>query len=353
MNGVWYLTPSDPSIRLKQETEIQINALMDHILAAQRPDGAIAWWPGHKIDPWDHVEAAMGLSVGGAYQQARQAFTWLQGQQLPDGSWFAAYGNGTASDQTRETHHAAYIAVGLYHYYLVTRDLDFIHRMWPAVERAVAFALRWQTDEGDIFWALDPHGRVDQMALLTGCSSIHFALGCAGRLAELIQQPRPCWQEARKRLRACIIDKPHRFNMTKARFAMDWFYPVLGGVLRHEAARKRIVGQWKKFVIENMGVRCVSDQPWVTIAETCELILALNAMGDEHNTLGRILFNWINTRTFEDDTFWCGFTVPDMAIWPGEKITWTNAVVLLAADALFGITPGADLFRHIHWMVND
>ena len=35
------------------------------------------------------------------------------------------------------------------------------------------------------------------------------------------------------------------------------------------------------FVVPGLGVRCVSDEPWVTAAETCELALALDAIGDQ------------------------------------------------------------------------
>jgi len=286
----------------------------------------------------------MGLTIGGAYPEARRAFEWLQSCQLPDGSWYSAYPIKQTRDRTRETHHAAYIATGLYHYYLVTGDLTFIQRMWPTMARSIAFALRYQAPHGEIYWALDPRGRVDRMALLTGCSSIFFSLKCALRLAELTRTACPHWHDALSRLHDCLIHRPHCFNMTKTRFAMDWFYPVLCGAVQGPAAKKRITGQWKKFVIENMGVRCVWDQPWVTIAETCELVLALTAMG--HNTHARIVFGWICERTFEDNTFWCGFTVPDMTIWPTEKITWTNAVVLLAADALYDLSPASRLFRH-------
>lgn len=286
----------------------------------------------------------MGLTIGGAYPEARRAFEWLQSCQLPDGSWYSAYRLDKPWDRTRETHHAAYIATGLYHYYLVTGDLTFIQRMWPTMARAIAFALRYQAPSGEIYWALDPRGRVDRMALLTGCSSILFSLKCALHLAELTRTACPHWHQALSRLHSCLIHRPHCFNMTKTRFAMDWFYPVLCGAVKGQAAKERIAGQWKKFVIENMGVRCVRDQPWVTIAETCELVLALTAMG--HTTHARIVFGWICERTFEDDTYWCGFTVPDMTIWPSEKITWTNAVVLLAADALYDISPAARLFRH-------
>jgi hypothetical protein len=37
-----------------------------HRAAHQHSDGAVAWFEGGHVDPWDHVEAAMGLSIGGA-----------------------------------------------------------------------------------------------------------------------------------------------------------------------------------------------------------------------------------------------------------------------------------------------
>jgi hypothetical protein len=38
-----------------------------------------------------------------------------------------------------------------------------------------------------------------------------------------------------------------------------------------------------------------------------------------------------------------------MTLWPEEKITWTNAAVLMAADALFELTPGGRIFSHDWW----
>jgi hypothetical protein len=128
---------------------------------------------------------------------------------------------------------------------------------------------------------------------------------------------------------------------------MDWFYPMLSGALTGEQAQARLDRYWKKFVVKGLGVRCVSDHPWVTMAETSELSLALAAMGNRE--LAEIVFGWIQDRTFEDGSYWCGFTFPDMVIWPEDKLTWTNAVVLMAADALYHMTPASRLFSHRAW----
>jgi len=336
-----------PFIIQKKEPALQLSSLVDLIAYTQLPSGAIPWSPGDKTDPWDHVESAMGLSIGGRYDLARKAYEWLRKEQLEDGSWFAAYKEGAVTDRTRETNHAAYIAVGLYHYHLLTGDLVFIRKLWETVDKAIDFVIRQQATGGEIYWALDPKGETDPMALLTGCSSIAFSLKCALALSRIVGTERPRWRQALVQLEDAIQNKPHCFNMTKSRFSMDWFYPVLCGTVTGNEAQARVESQWKKFVIQNVGIRCVSDQPWVTIAESSELVLALTAMGND--LLARIVFNWICDHTFEDGTFWCGFTFQDMVIWPEEKITWTNAVVLMAADALYNLTPASLLFSHEHW----
>jgi hypothetical protein len=266
---------------------------------------------------------------------------------LDDGSWYAAYLDGVPLDRTRDSNLTAYIAVGLYHYYRVTGDREFVAAMWPTMARAVNFAIGLQTKEGPINWALDPAGRVDPMALLTGSSSIYMSLKCALALAKLLARRQPGWQKARDRLGRAIRNKRPLFNMAKSRFSMDWFYPVLAGAVTGAAAENRIRRSWKKFIVQGQGVRCVSDQPWVTIAETCELVLALAAIG--RRDLAGMIYGWIGGKRYPDGAFWCGFTFPEMVVWPAEKVTWTQAVALLAADALFDLTPGGRLFDHRLW----
>jgi hypothetical protein len=331
----------------QRKLAVDVDAVCRLITATQLPSGEIPWSTGDKTDPWDHVEAAMGLMVGGYLEQARRAFYWLRNVQLADGSWFAAYRRGIPEDRTRETNMSAYIAVGVLHFWLITGDRNFLASMWDTVRRAIDFTVEHQRAGGEICWAISPQGRVDTMALLTGSSSIYLSLKCAIAIAAELGMATVHWSDAFKRLGDAIRNRPYLFNMTKSRFSMDWFYPVLCGAVTGEAAGRRIERQWKKYVVEGLGVRCVSDQPWVTVAESSELVLALAAMGDMGKA--RIVFNWLLDHVFDDGSFWCGFTFPDMTRWPEEKITWTNAVVLLAADALLNLTPGGHLFSHAWW----
>jgi hypothetical protein len=71
-----------------------------------------------------------------------------------------------------------------------------------------------------------------------------------------------------------------------------------------------------------------------------------------NSRLAEIVFNWIFDKRYDDGSYWCGFTCPDMTIWPEDKITWTNAVALMAFDALYHLTPASGLFRHEWWQQN-
>ncbi|MFH1153717.1 MAG: phenyltransferase domain-containing protein [Pseudomonadota bacterium] len=326
---------------------LNMDSLVRLILDLQHKSGEIRWHTGGKTDPWDLVESAMGLTIGGCHVEAQQAFDWMKANQNPDGSWYSAYRDGVPEDRTCETNMSSYMATGVFHTWLVRRDRDFLERMWETVRRGIDFSLSLQTERGEIFWAKSPQGIVDPMALLTGCSSIYMSLRFALAIAALLGRPMPHWEAAFDRLGSSIRDTMHIYNISKSRFSMYWFYPVLSGALTGEAAERRIDKYWKKYVVEGQGVRCVSDRPWITMAETSELVLALRAMGNL--ALARIVFSWIQECVYGDGTFWCGYTFPDMVIWPEEKISWTNAVVLMAADALYGLTPAAGMFNHESW----
>jgi len=326
---------------------VNLNSVVDSIVDTQRPNGDIPWCEGKKTDPWDLVESAMGLSIGGRIVEARKAFNWLQQNQLEDGSWYSAYMDSVPEDKTHEANMAAYIAAGQYHHYLITKDKDYLRSMWPCVKHAVDFALSLQAPGGEIHWAKSPEGVVDPMALMTGTSSVFFSTKCALAIAEILGEKNERWQNALGLIRDSLAKRPHSYNISKSRFSMDWFYPILSGALTGIEAQKRIDKYWKKFVVEGQGVRCVSDQPWVTVAETAEFVLTLSAMGNDK--LARIIFGWIQDRRYDDGSYWCGFTFPDMVVWPEDKLSWTNGVVLMAADALYDLTPASCLFSHAYW----
>lgn len=322
----------------------------EYILAQQLNDGCIPWFKGHYADPWDHVEAAMGLSIAGEHSAAERAYAWLASIQLEDGSWWAAYKNGQADNcERRESNFVAYIATGIWHHFLITGDRGFLACHWPMVEKALEFVLALQSEHGEIQWAVNGQGEPLEDALITGCSSIYKSLECGINIAKVLGLPGTRWQRARERLGAALRDKPHRFDRTwesKARFSMDWFYPVLTGVFDGDDARARLQQKWDEFVVAGLGCRCVNDEPWVTVAESCELTMALQAAGEtaKAEALYRGLHRWQD----EDGGYWTGYVYRDSAVWPEEKTTWTVGAMLLAADALVGLTPASALFTRVN-----
>jgi len=328
----WSAAPNPPARVLRTARSIA---------AAQLPSGAIAWPDGH-VDPWDHVECAMALSACGLTEPARLAYRWLRDTQREDGSWPRTTVGATMTDPAAEAHHAAYVAVGVWHEYVVTGDRGFTGRMWPVVRRAIDWVLGLQTPRGEVAWERDAAGRPGDLALLSGCCSILHGLRCAIALADLAGEPQPEWELAAVQLSHVLACHPEAFA-DKSRFAMDWYYPVLGGAIRGAAAGSRFAEGWNTFVVPGLGARCVSDQPWVTVAETCELVLALDACGLSEQATE--LFGAVHQFRHDDGSYWTGWQFRNAQYFPAERSSWTSAAVILAADALTGFSPGSAIFR--------
>jgi hypothetical protein len=284
----------------------------------------------------------MALLVGGEVEAAERAYAWLFETQRPDGSWPLQTRAGAVEDAGTDTNMVAYVAVGVWHHWLVRRDEAFVARAWPVVRAALDCVVSLQLPFGGISWARGESGEAWDNALLAGSASIYQSLTCGVALSELVDEPQPDWELAAGRLGHALREHEDLFE-AKTRWSMDWYYPILGGAVRGEAAVERIAGRWDDFVIDGLGILCVGDRPWVTGAETCELVLALDAIGDRERALE--LLTWMQHLRDPDGSYWTGFVYPDDARWPEECSTWTAAAVILAVDALSATTAGADIFR--------
>ena len=320
-------------------TAEQADLTVSGILAVQRADGAIPWFRGHHLDPWDHIEAAMALDAAGRPEAAARAYDWLARHQNDDGSWYAGYQDGDAArvtDRSRESNFCAYVAVGVWHHYLATGDHGFADRMWPVVYGAIEFVLQLQQPGGEIGWKREPAeegGAIVTDALLTGSSSIHQALRCALALAEARGEPQPDWELATGALGHAIRSHPERF-LDKSRYSMDWYYPVLGGAVTGAAATARIASHWDRFVVPGLGVRCVLPNNWVTGGESCELALTLWVMGESDRALE--ILRAVQHLRADDGMYWTGYVFDDRAMWPEERTSWTAGSLLLAVAAFGG-----------------
>lgn len=321
--------------------ELRITA--EHLAALQLDSGMIPWFPGGHCDPWNHVETAMALDVAGLHAQAERAYEWLQNTQRPDGSWHAYYRSDGSVEETKlDTNVCAYVATGVWHHWRSTWDRGFAENLWPTVTAALDFVLSLRRDDGLALWAIEANERPWNYALLTGTASIQHALRCGAQLAEALNEPRPDWLRAADEMMIAVQSKPESFE-PKTRWAMDWYYPVLTGAMTGDDAKKRMASGWDSFVMEGHGIRCVSDEPWVTASETAECALAFAAMGDTSTATD--LLRWTRTHRRDDGSYWTGIVYPDEILFPFDEYTsYTAAAVILAVDAITGTTQASNLF---------
>jgi hypothetical protein len=323
-------------------TEEQLHETGTFLASLQLPDGLIPWFGGHYADPWNHIESAMALTVCGRIAEAERAFEWSRRNQAADGSWPMEIVGSAVIEASIDTNQVAYIAVGVWHHWLLTGDAKFVQRLWPVVRRAIELVVDLQQPSGAICWSRDAAGIVNDGALLTGSSSIVSSLRCAMALAELVEEPQPDWELAAARLAHAVAKHSDGF-IDKSNFSMDWYYPVLGGAVTGQPALDLINSRWDEFIVAGRGCRCVADRPWLTAAETCELAIALDAVGDRDRALH--LVRDIQYQRAEGGGYWTGWVFPEENFWPGEQSSWTAAAVILAADALAEYSPAHALFR--------
>ena len=313
------------------------------IAASQLPSGMIPRFDGGPADPWNHVEAAMALAVTGRRQQAEAAYGWLARIQRPDGAWHQYYTADGVDQDKLDANTIAYIATGVWHHWLCFGDAGFLVEMWPVARRALDFVLDLQTPRGEILWARHADGTPWPFALLSGSSSISHSLRCGLAIAHAVGEHRPSWELALARLVHTIRHCDREAFAPKDRFAMDWYYPVLAGALTGSEARTRLASRRRVFVNEGEGVRCVSNQDWVTTAETCECALAYLTAGDRDAALK--LFEWAQRLREPDGSYLTGRAFPAGVSYPdGERTTYSAAAVLLSADAIAGESPASGLF---------
>jgi hypothetical protein len=314
-------------------TSAEIAQTAGAIAAMQEPDGAIPWFPGGHTDAWDHLECAMALELGGREEAAQRAWEWLVRNQRADGSWATSYIGGVVREDFADSNQCAYVATAVWHRWRRTGDRAFVTRLWPVVRAALDFVADLQAPGGQIWWARTVDGQAYPEALVTGCSSTLHSLRCGLGLAALVGEARPGWELATAALAHALRAHPDYFR-PRSRWSMDWYYPVIGGVLRGADGLDQLRSRWDDFVIGGLGIRCVDDEPWVTGAETCELAIALYLVGE--TVAARTLVRDMQHLRHDDGAYWTGWQFVGGAHWPEERSSWTAAAVILAVDTLAG-----------------
>ena len=323
-----------------------LNHLGKFLVDVQFLSGAIPSNQDGSHDPWDHLEALMGLTTLGYKTQALKGLNWMVSNQNQDGSWYNLYQDEKPLELNKQTNYAAYVAVAVWHFYLINNDMNFLQEFWEPVKKGILFSLSLQHDNGAIAWNIDEFEKIDEDYLLTGCSSIAKSLECAIAICQALgdQNYESEWRIAHSKLIAALENPSGIFDLKKdrSRFSMDWYYPILGGI----NSKKRINSLTTKikdsFWIQGLGIKCVSDEPWVTVAETSECSIAYKKIGKDKIAL-ELLHNAISIVDSKGIPY-MGWQFHENIYWPDETPSWTSAACILAADANNRLTSGAGLF---------
>jgi hypothetical protein len=329
---------------MSELTAPEVGRTAEWIASLQLPNGMVPWYRGGHADPWNHVEAAMALAVGRRWAEVDRAFDWLASQQLPDGSWCTFYLADGVIEPRRDPNVCAYVATGAWWCSQLRGAPERLKSIWPMLAGALSWLLSYQRDSGEILWSVGPDGIPGNFALLAANSSLHGSLLCAALVADALGYERECrtWRAAALKVGAAVAGRPEAFA-PKARWAMDWYYPVLTGAVVAEAARRRMRARWEELVVDELGVRCVADKTWVTAAETAECAMAAARAG--LRTEGEQLLAWTRHLRDSDGSYWTGCVHPACAKYPGgQKSTYSAAAVIIADHVLYERSPAAITF---------
>lgn len=354
--------PSSTAIATPTHTPSTAQDLAAHIARLQTADGLIPWGNTGIWDPWNHCEAAMGLSVMGDHARTDRALNALIESQHTDGHWLADMGCAAPMDAANERldtsqtptiidpNFCAYPGLFVWHTALVRDDTAPLHRAFPMLDRAMDWLVAQQRSDGAFPWRAIEAGENPQTidALAAGNASIALSLACTIQIFQVLERPSDHIHRALSGIltafnapdrapdRDPFVPKPHH--------AMDWYYPVLTGLVTGPAARLRLASRWGEFVHPHWGCRCMSDHPWATAAETAELAIASMRAGDAASAK-TLLAATLRHRDPEHG-LWMGHQFAEHRPWPLESPSWTAGAALLAMDAIDQRTKAAQIFTH-------
>ena len=117
------MPPTDP-VEIIDSAKIRETG--ESIAELQLPSGMIPWFPNGHADPWNHIEAAMALACTGHLDEAESAYEWLLHTQHESGAgaggWHQYYLSDGIEDTKFDANVIAYIATGVWHHWLMTKD---------------------------------------------------------------------------------------------------------------------------------------------------------------------------------------------------------------------------------------
>lgn len=289
------------------------------IIANQSSSGAIFWDEKGKCDPWDHCECLIALAIYEEWEHFWKGVNWFFTNLNEDGLIYAEFQNEKPSKLHYESHHAPYIIMPLTQAYLIDKNQDYnkvltneqLHKLENVFEALNDF----KDDDGYFYWAKDNNGYSDN-SLITASMSIFLCLVLKDKSFPRFEID--MWQE-----------KFNRDGVDRSRFSMDFYYPFLAGIKNN---KKEFLYLLDNYFVKGLGVKCVAEEPWVTIAESSECVIS--ALIHDNENIAKEIFNDIQQFQNKDGIFPTGYQYDMEIFWPEENSTWTNAAVIIAAHAL-------------------
>jgi len=289
------------------------------IISNQSPSGAIFWDEKGKCDPWDHCECLIALAIYEEWDSFWKGVNWFFTNLNKDGLIYAEFQNEKPSKLHYESHHAPYIIIPLIQAHLIDQDQDYkkilTYEQLLKLENVFEALNDFKDHDGYFYWAKDCNGYLDN-SLITASMSILLSLVAKDK--SFPEFKINMWQE-----------KFNRDGIDRSRFSMDFYYPFLAGIKNN---KKEFLESLDKFYIKGLGVKCVAEEPWVTIAESSECVIS--ALIHDNEYIAKEIFNDIQQFQNRDGIFPTGYQYDMEIFWPEENSTWTNAAVIIAAHAL-------------------
>jgi hypothetical protein len=286
------------------------------IIFNQSHDGRISWDDKGKCDPWDHCECLIALAIYEEWDAFDLGVEWFFNNLNDDGYIHPEFKGNEPVHDHYESHHAPYIILPLTQALLMGRDDLVNDYLKSKIQIIFDQLLNFKDSDGYYYWAIDKNGFSDN-SLITASMSIFLSLMALDKSLN-IKIDEDMWDQ-----------KFNRDGVDRSRFSMDFYYPYICGVHNNKNDFQKNL---KDFYVEGLGIKCVKEEPWVTIAESCECVIAALVLGDEENA--KKIFN--NILQFKNDNgiFPTGYQYEMDIFWPEENSTWTNAAVIIAAHAL-------------------
>ena len=284
---------------------------MDRLAAARhRHDPVVPRWPLRPVEPRRDGDGARRRRLP---RRAPSAPT----SGWPTSSAPTAAGGTTTSPTGRveeaklDTNVCAYIATGVWHHWLCTGDRGLRRHLWPTV--------RARPRLGAVDAPRRRHGAVgvQRRRPSVGLRPAHRIVdrsptrcGAARSLAELVNEPRPDWVAAGRP--CCARGHQRAPECVRAEGPLGDGL-VLPGADRRADRRAAPRPGWPTagttFAMEGRGIRCVSDEPWVTASETAECAIAHAAIGDLATATD--LLRWTRRHRRHDGAYYTGLVYPD------------------------------------------